>query len=174
MVDAKSCIRKHTPNHSVELRVLLAAHFTDLPVFFICDDYRALPATAVWPAGQISGSCCDGCVSKARADPTGRALPRRCPEHAPRGRRGSGTPYVLIARNTCRQLDEFFGDRRCVTCDWPESQWDTAHPLYRHGAVQCPGCSDADVQAGPQPIDPWADVVVAKPGSGLPPGWKDD
>lgn len=141
LIDAKTCLRP-TRNHAVELRVLLAAHFTDLPVFFICDDIRALQASAVWPDGEIERTCCNRCRSLALADATGRELPRYCPEHKQRGGRGSGTPYALIRRGLCRPLHELFGARRCVTCDVPSDQWewDSGH--------QCPACAEADQAEG--------------------------
>ena len=141
LVDAKTCLPgRRTANHSIELRVLLAAHFTDLPVFFICDDFRALVAADVWPDGQIERTCCDRCRQLALEDPTGRKLPRHCPEHKARSGRGSGTPYALIRRGLCRDLAELFGPRRCVTCDVPadEWEWDSGH--------QCPACMEADKQ----------------------------
>jgi len=159
LVDAKSCIRTGTPNHSMELRVLLAAHFTDLPVFYVCDDFKALPAETVWPPpGCILRACCDGCLRKALADPTGRQLPKKCPEHIRRNGRGSGTPYALIERSRCQPLDDYFGSRRCTTCDQPESGWDPADPRYSAGSSQCPDCLRVDSD--------WPDVAV--PGGGLP------
>jgi hypothetical protein len=143
LVDAKTCLpNRRTENHSIELRVLLAAHFTDLPVFFVCDDYRAMAAEDVWPSGQIRPGCCNRCIELALEDPTGRRLPSHCAEHKARGWRGSGTPYVLIRRSVCRPVEEWFGPRRCITCDVPADQWewDSGH--------QCPACKQADRQEG--------------------------
>lgn len=58
-------------------------------------------------------------------------------------------------------------ERRCVTCDAPEAAWDATHRLYQEGAAQCPGCAEAD-----ELCDPWANIEVAMPGSGLPPEWR--
>lgn len=112
LIDAKGTMRRATTNHSIELRVLLAARFTMLPTFYICDDRRALPADDVWPPtpdGPIERYCCDGCLTHALADPTGRLLPTHCPEHARRGGRGSGTPYALIPKTACVSLETLFG-----------------------------------------------------------------
>lgn len=109
LIDAKGTMRRDTRNHSIELRVLLAAHFTMLPTFFVCNDHRALDAADVWPDGPILRTCCGGCREKALADPTGRQLPVRCPEHLQRGGRGSGTPYALISRSECKSLESLFG-----------------------------------------------------------------
>lgn len=109
LIDAKGTMRRGTVNHAIELRVLLAARFTMLPTFYICDDYKALAADDVWPDGPILRTCCDGCRDKALADPTGRLLPSKCPEHTLRAGRGSGTPYALVPRTACRSLDSLFG-----------------------------------------------------------------
>lgn len=114
LIDAKGTMRRSTANHSIELRVLLAARFTMLPTFYICDDFKALAADDVWPDGPILRTCCDGCLEKAHADPTGRLLPSKCPEHARRGGRGSGTPYALIEKSHCRSLESLFGPIRSV------------------------------------------------------------
>jgi hypothetical protein len=114
LIDAKGTMRRGTANHSVELRVLLAARFTMLPTFYICDDFKALAADEVWPDGPILRTCCDGCREKALADPTGRLLPSKCPEHARRGGRGSGTPYALIERSHCQPMEKLFGPVRPV------------------------------------------------------------
>ncbi len=109
LIDAKATMRRATANHSIELRVLLAARFTMLPTFYICDDFRALAADDIWPDGPILRTCCDGCWEKALADPTGRLLPSKCPEHARRGGGGSGTPYALVKKLHCRPLESLFG-----------------------------------------------------------------
>jgi len=115
LIDAKGTMRRATVNHSIELRVLLAARFTMLDTFYICDDYKALPADMVWPAttgGPIARYCCDGCRDAALADPTGRLLPSKCPEHVRRGGRGSGTPYALVPKSACVHLESLFGSVR--------------------------------------------------------------
>lgn len=109
LIDAKGTMRRDTQNHSIELRVLLAAHFTMLPTFFICNDHKALDAATIWPDGPILRTCCDGCREKALGDPTGRLLPSKCPEHVRKGGRGSGTPYALIRRTECQSLESLFG-----------------------------------------------------------------
>jgi hypothetical protein len=112
LIDAKGTMRRATTNHSIELRVLLAARFTMLPTFYICDEDGALAADQVWPPtpeSPIHRYCCDGCMAKALDDPTGRLLPIRCPEHARKGGRGSGTPYALIPKTACVPLDALFG-----------------------------------------------------------------
>lgn len=109
LIDAKGTMRRETANHAIELRVLLAAHFTMLPTFFICDDHKALAAESIWPDGPILRTCCGGCREKALADPTGRELPSKCPEHVRKGGRGSGTPYALIPRSECVPLERLFG-----------------------------------------------------------------
>lgn len=109
LIDAKGTMRRATANHSIELRVLLAARFTMLPTFYICDDHKALAADDVWPDGPILRTCCDGCRQAALADPTGRLLPSKCPEHVRRGGRGSGTPYALVPKEACRPLEALFG-----------------------------------------------------------------
>jgi hypothetical protein len=112
LIDAKGTMRRATTNHSIELRVLLAARFTMLPTFYICDDRKALAADDVWPPvpdGPIERYCCDGCLNGALADPTGRLLPSKCPEHARRSGRGSGTPYAIIPKTACASLESLFG-----------------------------------------------------------------
>jgi hypothetical protein len=143
LIDAKTCLRK-TANHSIELRVLLAARFTDLPVFFICDEMKALEANFVWPGGNIVRACCDGCLADAAADPTGRQLAKRCPVHLTRGGGGSGTPYVIVARSACKPLEAFFGYRLCTTCGTPANKWDHTDRLFDQASTQCPPCRDAD------------------------------
>lgn len=112
LVDAKGTMRRDTENHAIELRVLLAAHFTMLPTFFICNDHKALAADTIWPDGPIVRTCCDRCREMALADPTGRLLPSKCPEHVRKGGRGSGTPYALIRRDSCSSLESLFGPIR--------------------------------------------------------------
>lgn len=108
LVDAKNCITTKTENHSIEMRALLAARITMLPVFYVCDDYRALSAAAVFDDGP-DGHCCSECWALACDDPWGRALPTHCPDHKRRGRRGTGTPYVLVRRERCVPLERIFG-----------------------------------------------------------------
>jgi hypothetical protein len=145
LIDAKTCLDgRKTANHSIELRVLLAARFTDLPVFFICDEMKALEADYVWPGGNIVRACCDRCLADAAADPTGRQLGKRCPTHLARGGRGSGTPYVLVARSACKPLETFFGYRLCTTCSTPANKWDHTDRLFDQSSTQCPACRDAD------------------------------
>ena len=98
LVDAKNCITTKTENHSIEMRALLAARITMLPVFYVCDDYRALSAAGVFEDGP-DGHCCPECW----------ALPAHCPDHKRRGRRGTGTPYVLVRRERCVPLERIFG-----------------------------------------------------------------
>ncbi len=108
LVDAKHCIGAATPNHSIELRALLASRMTMLPVFYVCEDGKALSAASVLEDGD-DGGCCPECWKLALDDIWGRALPERCPEHARRGRLGSGTPYALVRRDRCISLDRLFG-----------------------------------------------------------------
>jgi hypothetical protein len=143
LIDAKSCVRKDTPNHSIEMRVLLAAKFTDLPVFFICDEFKVLPSGEVWPDGSWR-ACCDDCLQKALADPTGRLLPTRCPEHVRKSGRGSGTPYVLVRRDKCRPPEEFFGPALTqskyaglASKDWPVNA-PTGTDAWRSRDIQSP------------------------------------
>ncbi len=108
LVDAKGCKSSNTPNHSIEIRSLLAARLTMLPVFYVCEEYRALPLAVPFEDG-IDGSCCDQCWRRVLDDPLGQELPVRCPEHQRRAGRGSGTPYVLIRNDRCRALEQLFG-----------------------------------------------------------------
>lgn len=100
LIDAKGSIGSKTENHAIELRSILAARITGLPVFYVCDEMKALLATQIVRAG----GCCDGCWERMQDDPWGRRLPVRCPEHERRGGAGSGTPYVLVSRKWCQPL----------------------------------------------------------------------
>lgn len=108
LIDAKHCIGgSKTPFHSFEIRALLAARIIGLPVIYVCDEYRALLAEE--PFNGVDGGCCDECWRLANTGLLGGSVPDRCPEHARRGGRGSGTPYVLIKRTRCVGLDKLFG-----------------------------------------------------------------
>jgi hypothetical protein len=106
LVDAKHCISSNTPNHSIEMRALLAARMTELPVWYVCDEFRALSLVDVVDDGGIVRPCCPDCWARFHRNPD--SLPKLCPEHARRRGSGSGTPYVLVSKAMCRPLDRVF------------------------------------------------------------------
>ena len=108
LVDAKGCIKgnQNTPNHSLEMRALMAANITSLPVWYVCSEFKALSAASVIEDGP-DRACCQGCWKLfLTGDPT--KLPRKCPEHDRLNRRGSGTPWLLISKQRCRPLEKVF------------------------------------------------------------------
>ena len=108
LVDAKGCQTSSTPNHAIELRSLYATTLTGLPTFYVCQDRKLLSPLDVSDSSEPDGFCCRRCWDLFVLDPM--QLPKRCPEHERRQRRGSGTPYVLIKRARCRPLASVFGE----------------------------------------------------------------
>lgn len=107
LVDAKNCApsNRGTLNHSIEMRSLRTAQLIDLPVWYVCQDFKALSAHAIIRDGPDE-SCCQRCWKQLTELPDD--LPERCPEHQLKGRNGSSTPYVLIAKARCRTLKKVF------------------------------------------------------------------
>lgn len=105
LVDAKGCKSSNTGNHSIEMRSILGGIMTDLPVWYVCQDFRALSMASIVEDGPDSW-CCEGCRRTFVEQPD--QLPKRCPEHARRQRRGSGTPYVLVSKQRCLPLERAF------------------------------------------------------------------
>lgn len=139
LVDAKNCKsnNKDTPNHSMEMRSLLAAQVIGLTVWYVCQDFKALSADAVIKDGIVK-PCCESCGRLFKESPDD--LPDYCPEHLARDGAGSGTPYVLVAKNCCRPLQESFPHAENL----PDAA--RAHPAP--GCIQ--GCSS--VPFAPSPV----------------------
>jgi hypothetical protein len=105
LVDAKGCLSTNTnsPNHSIEMRSLLGAQLTGLPVWYVCQDFRALSMISVIEDGP-DRTCCRDCWQTFRSNPG--ALPKYCPVYAPRRGWGrSGTPFVLVRKDRCVPLE---------------------------------------------------------------------
>lgn len=102
LVDAKGCLSTNTANHALEMRSLAGARLTELPVWYVCHEFRALSAASVLDDGP-DRMCCSECWDTFTHHPD--VLPTRCPRHRARQGRGSGTPYVLVRKDRCIPLE---------------------------------------------------------------------
>jgi hypothetical protein len=103
-------------NHSIELRSLLAAPTFGMDVYYVCstrhgDDCKDF---GVIHHAQVLSSrhrpCCSGCwkTFTDSRDPM-RELPEHCPNQQ-RGRKASGTPYIVFPPTDLHPLSNFVFD----------------------------------------------------------------
>lgn len=101
LIDAKTAISSNTPYHAIQMQSLLGSKLTEIPVWYVCDEFKALPLTDIVNRGP-DRVCCADCWARFNQQP--QSLPTYCPEHSRRGGRGSGTPYILVSKSRCIAL----------------------------------------------------------------------
>ena len=113
-------------NHAIELRSILGARVTRMPVVYVCCDMSLLSVEDLYARARGDAAdpdlwpCCGNCIAIFRKGANelqiADELPEYCPIHLERKQRGraggSGTPYLRFPRAWCQPLDGTFPQRR--------------------------------------------------------------